>query len=356
METDSSWGRNVIRGIADFAANFGPWNLLVDPRDRGQHWSLPEEWRGDGIIARISTPLQLDRVRHTSLPTVSVSDTYADIPGVGMVWTDERQLAQLALAHLRERGFQHFGYFAPPSNDYSMRRGVQFAMAVAATGLKCHQYKPGYRSGRNINREEQQRRVARWLEHLDRPVGILAVDALRGRQLAEICQMKQIRVPDEVAILAGDTDELFCELCTPPLSSIRIASRRIGTEAASLLHRLMQGASVPHEPQQIPPVGVTSRLSTNALSIDDPLVVQALRFIQTHACSGIVVDDILKNVPVSKRFLERRFREYLGRLPGEEIRRLRLERAKQLLTDSDLSIEEVAIACGYAGSTQFSGN
>jgi LacI family transcriptional regulator len=188
---------------------------------------------------------------------------------------------------------------------------------------------------------------------MDRPVGILAVDAKRAWQLAEICRAESIIVPDEVAILAGDTDDFICDLSTPPLSSVRLACHRIGTEAAAMLARMMDGQRAPRDPFTVAPIGVTDRQSTNILSIDDPTVVQALRFIQTHACRGIVVDDVLKTVPVSKRCLEKAFAKYLGRLPGEEIRRLRLERGKELLVDSELSIDQIAMACGYSGPTQF---
>lgn len=352
VETDSSWGRSIIRGVADYANRFGPWNLLIDPRDYGG-WSLPDKWQGDGIVARISTPLLAEQLVQRRLPVVNVDDVFPDLEGVGAVLTNEADRAQMALDHLRGNGFRHFGFFAPPSNDYSKSRGQEFVAAVRNAGFSCHEYKPGYRVGRRISREDQQRRIVRWLKYLPRPAAVLAVDSRRGRQLAEICGLEGIPVPDQVAILAGDTDELLCEVCTPPLSSISLASQRIGHEAAALLHRLMEGDKAPCEPLRISPICVVSRQSTNYLSIDSPMVVRALRFIQMHACSGIVVDDVLAEVPVSRRFLEREFKRFLGRLPAEEIRRLRLDRAKQLVTESELSMEEIATACGYAGATQF---
>lgn len=353
VETDNSWGRSVTLGVADFARNFGPWNLLLDPRDHNSGWSFPDRWRGDGIIARISTPLHMEVIARTGLPVVSVDNVFDDLAGIGQVMTDEEKRAALALAHLRDRGFLHFAYFAPPSHEYSRKGEQAFCNAVQADGYQCHVYRPGYRGGRRISRDEQHNRISRWLSHLPRPVAILTVDARRGRQLAEICSLEGIRVPDEVAILAGDSDELLCNLTTPPLSSISVASQRIGYEAAAMLHRTILGEPPPAEPLLIPPICTISRQSTDVLAIDDPIVVQALRFIQAHAIQGIVVDDVLREVAVSRRFLELQFKRHIGRLPAEEIRRLRLERGRDLLLQSDMSIESVAAACGYAGSTQF---
>jgi len=353
VETDSSWGRSVTRGVADYARRFGPWNLLIENWGYSQRWSLPDRWQGDGMIARISTPLQLARLRQRKLPVVNVDDLFENLTDVGAVLTNEAERAGLALDHLRGKGFRHFGYFAPPSQEYSKRCGQEFVAAVKQAGFECQVYKPGYRSGRHINRGEEQHRVKRWLDHSPRPLAVLAVDAPRGRQLAEICRLEGIRVPDEVAILAGNGDELLCDVCTPPLSSITVASQRIGYEAAALLDRLMEGKSAPKRPIRVSPLGVISRQSTDMLAIDDQLIVRALRFIQTHAFRGIVVDDVLADVPVSRRYLEREFNRYFGRPPAEEIRRIRLDRGKELVTHSDLSIEEVATACGYSGATQF---
>jgi LacI family transcriptional regulator len=224
---------------------------------------------------------------------------------------------------------------------------------VTQIGCHCHEYLPGYRAGRKIGWEEQQRRVNRWLAALPRPIAILAVDAYHGRQLAEICHFANVRVPDEVAILAGDTDDLLCEVSTPPLSSISVACERLGHEAAAMLQRMITGDSAPKKPLLIPPHGVVSRQSTDVLSIDDPTVVRALRYIHTHAHHGIVVNDILREVPISRRSLEIQFRSYLGRSPAEEIRRVRLDRGRQLLGRRELSITEIALACGFSNATRF---
>jgi LacI family transcriptional regulator len=353
IETETSWGSRVIRGIAHYGEKHAHWHLLIDPRDHEQRSAIPEGWHGDGIIARISSRTQWQQIREKNLPVVNVDDVFEGLKGVGTVLTDEKERARLALEHLVARGFRKFAYFAPPSHRFTKNRGDAFVRAVTELGYEIHDYQPGYRAGRKIGWEEQQRRVNRWLASLPRPVAILAVDAHHARQLAEICHFGGVRVPDEVAILAGDADELLCEVSTPPLSSISVACERLGHEAAAMLHRMMGGYDPPDEPILIAPHGVVSRQSTDVLAIDDPAVVRALRYIRTHAHHGIVVEDILREVPISRRSLEIQFRSYLGRSPAEEIRRVRLERGRQLLGRRELSITEIALACGFSNATRF---
>lgn len=353
VETDSSWGRNVLRGVASYAQKFGPWNLLVESHDRAPSWVFPEAWNADGVIARIATPLMLRQVRDRGVPTVDVGDLFVEETDLDSVLMDADAWALLALEHFRSKGFENFAHYAPPSRDYSKRRGNAFAAAVERDGRQCSQYRPGYRVGREISREEHRRRVGRWLRRLPLPVAVLAVDALRGKDLAEIASRAGYTIPDQIAILAGDSDELSCEVCSPPLSCINVASRRIGYEAAARLAARLAGKPALGEPVHVAPDGVRSRQSTDVLAIEDRSVVQALRYMQTHACSGITVDDVLQEVPVARRQLERLFKKSLGRLPAEELRRLRLERGRQLLAETEMSMEEVAEASGYAGATPF---
>lgn len=353
VETEDSWGCSVIRGIADYSQDHGHWNLLIDPRDHEQRPLLPDQWEGDGIIARIGSRTQLDQIRSRKEPKINVDTVFDGLDGIYDVITDDEQRAEIALAHLRDRGFEEFAYFAPPSVKYSNKRGQAFIEAVTKAGYRCREYRPGYRVGRKIGWEEQQRRVGRWLKSLPTRTAVFTVDAHRGRQLAEICYWSGIRVPDHVAILAGDTDDLMCNVSTPPLSSLALAGRRIGYEAAALLDRLMHGERPEEKTYKVAPQGVISRHSTDILSIDDESVVRALRFIQAHAFQDIVVKDILNEVPISRRSLEIQFQHYLGRSPAEEIRRVRLEKGKELLARSDFSIGEIAVACGFANTTRF---
>jgi LacI family transcriptional regulator len=162
------------------------------------------------------------------------------------------------------------------------------------------------------------------------------------------CRAEKLLVPEQVAVMGGDEDTLLCETCNPPLSGVALTSERIGYEAAALLDRLLHGGPRPTEPILIEPTRVVVRQSTDTLAITDPDLARAIAFIRVHAATAVRVSDVLREIAVSRSWLERRFQEVLGRSPAEEIRRVRLERTKQLLADTDLPVRQVATASGFA--------
>ena len=161
-------------------------------------------------------------------------------------------------------------------------------------------------------------------------------------------------MPEEIAVLGVNDDELICEMANPALSSVTHNARRIGYEAAAMLHRLMQGKKVLAD-IEVDPLGVTARQSTDLLAIEDPEVAIAVRFIREHACEAIRVDDVLDQVALSRRALEKRFRQALGRPPHVEIRRVQLERVKELLVGSDYKLEKIAEMTGFSTAQYLAG-
>ena len=165
--------------------------------------------------------------------------------------------------------------------------------------------------------------------------------------------LKTVTVPDEVAILGVDNDPFLCNLCSPQLSSIDVNPERIGYEAAALLDRLMKGGRPPKEPLFFEPRGLVIRQSTDVTAVSDPHVQQAARLIRDHRSAAIGIEQLLAQVPVSRSALFRRFKEKLGRSPKQELTRVRLERAKELLRNSNLSVAAVAERVFYTEAKHF---
>jgi LacI family transcriptional regulator len=156
-----------------------------------------------------------------------------------------------------------------------------------------------------------------------------------------------VAVPDEVAVLGVDNDEVLCDLADPPLSSIIPDTRRIGYEAASCLDRMMRGEPSPGPATVIPPLGVVTRRSTDVLAVEDRTLSRAARFIREHACEGIAVEDVLAAIPLSRSVFERRFLKVFGRTPKAEIVRMQLQRVMQLLAETDLPLKQIADRAGF---------
>jgi LacI family transcriptional regulator len=170
---------------------------------------------------------------------------------------------------------------------------------------------------------------------------------LRGQHVLNACRRLGVAVPDDVAVIGVDNDDLLCDLSDPPLSSVIPNTRRTGYEAAKLLDEMMCGRKVGALTHLIPPLGIMTRQSTDVLAIDDRNVARAVHYIRQHACDGITVDHVLKAVPQSRRMLESRFRKVIGRTPHEEILRVKLNRVKRLLTETDLPLEQIAERSGF---------
>lgn len=343
----SGWGRGVIKGIAAFAKRHGPWQLHVE--SEGEHRALPSGWQGEGFIARVSTPAVAKRLLACGVPIVNVSGIQlpGEAAGIPRVCNDLRACGGLAARHLLDRGLRNFGYVGLPKLAYVREHRDAFAGPIAEAGFRCQLHLLGL----DDESTGKTGRLAEWLRGLPKPVGILTWANAQGRAVLDACRRLHLLVPEDVAIISGDDDQLLCESCLPTLSAIGVAAEQTGLCAAEILQKLMGGMPVPPTPIVVPPLGIVTRQSTDTFAIDHPELLRALGFIREHAVQSIHVDDVLQAVPMSRRALERLFQEQLGRSPAEEIRRMRIEHAKNLLATTDLPVPKVAAACGFGTGT-----
>jgi len=283
----------------------------------------------------------------SGLPAVDVSAANL-VPSLPWVETDDAAISHQVIEHLLERGFRHFGFYGDDRYNWSNWRGEEFARLLEASGHSCSVLHAPVQMFPSEEWLEQTHRVAGWVKTLPKPVGIMGCFDTLGRQVLEACRIARCAVPDEVAVVGVDNDELLCELADPPMSSVASDTHNTGYTAAALLDKLMSGKKVPARGYRIAPLGVVPRASSDALAIDDADVSQAIRYIRENACKGISVADVLHHVPLSRRMLEARFRKLIGRTPHEEMSRVQINRVKELLRETDLPMTEVARRCGFA--------
>ncbi|EMI47124.1 xylose operon regulatory protein [Rhodopirellula sp. SWK7] len=208
--------------------------------------------------------------------------------------------------------------------------------------MHCDVFASTSRSNPRYSWNREKKRLAKWIIGLPKPVGVFACYDIRAQQVLDVCREEEMRVPEEVAVLGVDNDKLLCNLCYPPLSSIIPNAHRTGREAARLLEILMNGGDVDEERHLIQPRGIATRQFTDVLAIEDPDIATAVRFIRENACDGINVKDVLKQVPLTRRALELRFQNLLGRTQHQEIIRQRVERVKRLLMETDMPLKAIA--------------
>lgn len=354
IETSNRYGRDLLYGVRDWTRGGDRWAIRFTEQARLA--PLPSwlaEWAGDGIIARVDSPAIAAALRRTRLPVVDVSaERFAsEFPRVSV---DNASVARLAAEHFLAKGFRHFAYVGDAQFLWARERGDAFRRAVAGPGRTWAEFREERRPRRRPGSDAEIRTLADWLAPLPRPLGVFACYDGRAQEILEACLLRDWAVPDEIAVLGVDNDEVRCDLCTPPLSSVQPNARRTGFEAAAMLARMMRGGRPASRTRYVEPVRVVERPSTDAVSVSDARVARAIRYIREHVSERIDVSDILRAVPMSRTLLERKFKAALGHSPHRQIVQQKIERARHLLVESEVSIAVVADLSGFDSASYLS--
>lgn len=344
IETSLASGRDILRGIARYVREHGPWSIYHEPRSLEE--SVPRwlgQWDGDGIIARVQNAQIAEAVVSSDIPAVDVLGVVRR-PELPLVHVDNAAIARLAAAHFLERGFRRFGFCGVEGTNWSDERRDAFRQAVAEAGGDCLVYTL---PGGEATWEDEQDHLAAWVRSLPHPCGVMACNDPRGQKVLEACRRSGVRVPDEVAVVGVDDDEPICAISDPPLSSVVPDHERVGYEAAALLERIWSGEVGPGVEVHTPPAGLVTRQSSDVLALADREVAEAIRLIRDRACQGLSVEEVCREMAVSRSTLQRRFHLVLGHTVHDEIVRVRLKRAQELLAGTDMPIATIALRCGF---------
>jgi LacI family transcriptional regulator len=340
----------VMAGVASYIHDGADFNVYLE-RDALKDQRLPDfrSWDGNGIIANFDNPSVAMSIIHSKLPTVGFGSGYGwRGTATPYFFTNNEMIASMAADHFSSRGFRHFafcGYAKNPINGWSGEREEAFVKFLDIQGFPCNVYVDGNENSRQWT--SIQRSLAKWLGALPKPVGVLAANDSRAHQVLEACRSFGLRVPEEVAVIGVNNDELLCQLCNPALTSIEHGTKRMGYEAATLLDRLMSGKKSAGTRFVVDPVRIVTRQSTDILAIEDGTVAKAMSFIQEHAMDGIKVPNVVTAMGVSRSRLEARFTKAVGCTPRTAIRRIQLERIRQLISGTSLPLKQIAATAGF---------
>ncbi len=353
VHTASDWSRSVLQGVAEFSRRHGPWEVFVEARGFQERPRLPRGWKGDGIIARLTDPQLQRSIRLASLPAVNVSWLGRHTTSTPQVVSDQEACGRLAAEHFLERGYAQYAYVGPLQHlGYEDQLGQRFAQSLAEAGHECEQFLPGSPT-RRTSVYAQRQKLQQWLLRLPRRVALLAWNSEVGREVATLCHSNGLRVPEDIALLCVEHDGLMSDLSPTSLSSIDQSPGDVGYAAAELLQKMMNGAPAPDQPILIPPAGVVQRRSSEHYAVSDAIVAKALELIDQECDGPLKVGDLSDRLSISRRNLELRFHAAVSCAPAEQIRRIRLERAKRLLLESTLTVAQVAEKTGFQGSEVF---
>ncbi len=344
--------QDVFVGVQRYARQAEAWDCRIDPHATD---TLAGCKKGkatyDGVVGRIPPALakQAQRLR---IPAVNVWLSSPAMASVPSVVQDMRSSGALAAEHLLARGLRSFSYLG-----YRRDRGAKLQWEGFLGKLRDE----GYEASRELVPVNYstgaawakfQATLDQWIATWTPPTGIYVVHDLTGRFLAEAIRRNGLNVPNDVALISGVNEPTIAMSGDPTLTSIEWGFDRQGFRAAELLDHLMDGKSPPSEPQMLPPVEIVVRQSTDVMAVDDSLVSRAFRFIAENSHRPIQVDDVATAVATTRRSLERRFRAVLGRTIADEITRLRMDRVKRLLVETDESIRNLSVQSGFGGPVQ----
>ena len=339
----------MLRGIARYVRESGPWALHHEPRMSQfvEGWT-PKwlvGWQGDGIIGRFRTTSSVAAAKRTKVPVVDLLGAGAK-PSFPLVLPDNTVVARLAAEHLIGRGFRQFGYIGPTHVPWSQERWMAFEKTLAQRGFSCDALPLDFENLQE-SWDEFIEQAARWIRNHPKPFGLMLCWDTIGPPVTQACREAGVAVPEEVAIVGVDNDEVLCSICDPPLTSVCPNHEEVGYQGAALLDRLMAGEAPPKQNILVAPRTIVVRQSTDVSAIEDPAISQALRMIREHACNGLQVREVAEHVPVSRSVLQRRFQAIVGRSVHDEIVRVQLRKAEELLRETDLPIGAVAEKAGF---------
>lgn len=357
VAASGGYSRAVREGISGYARPFMPWVF---------HFGLSTEaiiprlkqWKIDGIIASLNVPDVAAALIDLGQPLVNITtgDCHADVVSVQV---DLKSVGVAAARHLLESGFNSYGYCTEQDRPIyqPMQRAFEQTIHAADTGKHYSSIVCKERivdTFGEVAWPSMNQQLITWLRDLPKPAAVFACHDPMAAVLCDVCRAADMRVPDDVAILGQGNDALVCQSAFPPLSSVNVPGQQVGFIAARNLDAMMRGEQPQHTHTLLPAVGIEARQSTDLTATDDQYINEAIRYIRQFAHTPINVEDVLRVVPLSRRSLEKKFRQRLGRSPLEQIRKSRMERACHLLLETKLNIHEIAINCGLNSASRLS--
>jgi len=335
------------RGVARYARKHN-WHLVTDMLYAA---TIPYGWHGDGIISHVGYWEELaDFIRLASEPKVELTNVRPDID-VPHVEGDNQKIGEIAAQHFIERGYKNYAW-APFTNDIiNHHRYAGFHTTLKSHGFNCALLPPQHLFSEipsHLDWSGHLRKLSKSISKLPKPLAVFCYNDCVAANVLHACQEADLIVPNEVALIGADNDELLCEAVTIPLTSVIHDLEGIGYQGAMLLDRLMDGEASPTLPIMVPPKGIVVRQSSDMVAVDNPQVAHALRYIwDNYMNKELTVDKIVAATKLSRRTLEIAFRHNVGRTINEEIIRIRLEKVKDMLKETDMNVIDISAATGF---------
>jgi LacI family transcriptional regulator len=350
LDFAEEYSKNLLKGISKYSGEHGPWTYCRMPlyyrETIGMEGILQwaREWGADGIIGQLYNDMDVDKILASGIPVIAqdFKERFKEIPNITGAY---REAGIMGAEYFLKKGYRNFAFYGFNDIVWSRERAEGFEEKVNSAGHKVHYFE--HRKSRSADLwYYKSHSLSQWLKSLPKPIALMACDDNQGLHITEACRQIKIRIPEEVAILGVDNDEMLCELSDPPLSSIALDIEKGGYDAAKLLQKMIQRTEG-RDDIYVKPTQIITRQSTDIYATSDAHIASTLKFIHKNIEKSLHVDEIVKQVPLSRRSLEKRFLHITGLPVYKYIFNLRMEKFTQKLLETDQTIFEIAMDMGF---------
>ena len=353
LDFAEEYSKSLMKGINAYSKEFGPWIFCRMPLfhretvgiDGILKWAL--EWKADGIVGQLYNK-DIEKIVQAGIPVIAqdFKERFTEIPNITGGY---HEAGQLGADYFLKKGFTNFAFYGFNDIVWSRERAEGFEERLKKREHKVHYFE--HKKARSTELwYYKPSSLSRWLKSLPKPIGLMTCDDNQGQHITEVCRQLGIRIPEEVAVLGVDNDEMICDLSDPPLSSIALDAEKGGYDAAKLLDHMIKHGTSKYYDIIVKPVQVITRHSTDIYATNDDHIASSLKYIHQNIDKNLHVDEVVKQVPLSRRALEKRFLEITGYPIYKYIFNLRIEKFTQKLLDTDMSVFEIALDMGLTDS------
>lgn len=351
IDFTEDYGKSLLKGITKYSKENGPWMFCRMPMHYRENLSMDniiefaKDWKADGIIAQFYNHADIKKLVDTKIPVIveDFKERFEEFPNITGGYFEA---GQMGAKYFINKGYKNFAFYGFDNIVWSRERAEGFEDLVKKHGEKVHFFSPKKIATRELWFYKPSA-LSKWLTSLPKPVAIMACDDERAQNITEACKHSKIKIPEEVAVLGVDNDDLTCNLSDPPLSSIALDTVQGGYEAAKLMQLLIENKDQKKYDIIVNPTTIITRQSTDICATTDKQIAKALNFIHQNVENNINVEDVLKKVSISRRALEKRFLEVTGSAIYKYICQLRIRKFSDKILESDKSIYEIAIETGF---------
>jgi LacI family transcriptional regulator len=357
LDFAEEYSKCLLQGISRYSAENGHWSFCRMPlyyrETLGTKGILDwaKDWRADGIIGQLYNEMETE-LYQSPFPVIAqdFKERFRYLPNITGQY---RETGKMGAEYFLKKGYTNFAFYGFNNIVWSRERAEGFESTVNQFGHQVHYFE--HKKARSTDIwYYKSKSLSKWLKSLPKPIALMACDDNQGVHITEACKQNKIRVPQEVTVLGVDNDVMLCELSDPPLSSIVLDIERAGYDTARAMDLMITGRVKFYRNILVPPLKVVTRSSTDIYASRDENISNALDFIHKNIDQNLLVDQIVREVPMSRRSLEKRFVEVTGLPIYKYIFKLRIEKLAQKLVSSELSVFEIALEMGLPDSKNIS--